>query len=133
MLPSVEYFSSNKSLVIKGRCYPENVLESFTHVFEFIRNNTVDILQFKLDYFNTSMSKIILDLILSVGKTKTIEWYYKDEDDLDESGMFELTLGFKFKYIKVDKDEKFSISQKEIDEIDKKNFNNFLNLFKNKS
>ncbi|MDX1447153.1 DUF1987 domain-containing protein, partial [Lishizhenia sp.] len=66
--PSVHFSNETGTLEIKGRSIPENSIEFYKPINEWIANygenpkstTTVDI---KLEYFNTSSSKCILDFL----------------------------------------------------------------------
>jgi len=54
--------------------------------------NTINI-DFKLEYFNTASSKLILDIFLKLeemqehGKKISVKWYFPEEDeDMEEAG-----------------------------------------------
>jgi hypothetical protein len=96
--PTVKFDSQKGSLELKGRSIPENSIEFYKPLNEWIdeyatnpqAQTTVDI---KLEYFNTSSSKCILDLFkllekLNEKSTKVkINWFYEVEDeDMAEAG-----------------------------------------------
>ncbi len=78
---------------ISGSSIPENPMEVFNPIFEhlnaYLENpNESTELNFKLDYFNTSTSKLMLDMIhkLEVLKDKPghsviIRWFYRENDE----------------------------------------------------
>ncbi|MCC7231388.1 MAG: DUF1987 domain-containing protein [Bacteroidia bacterium] len=97
--PSVSFDPSSGVLVIKGKSIPENSLEFYRPVFEWLDNyshtpaSSTEI-QVRLDYFNTSSSKCMLDIFRKLeavhsggtGKVKVC-WYYESEDeDMMEAG-----------------------------------------------
>jgi hypothetical protein len=85
---------------IKGRSVPENTYEFYDPILvwmsEYSKNpNPTVILKIELDYFNTSSSKFLLELLKKIKNIKNInancqlkiEWYYDDGDDeMKDSG-----------------------------------------------
>lgn len=128
LMPLVEYDNEAKTLLIKGRSYPENVIIEYENLFKWMeKGEKIKKILFKLEYINTSSTKIIIDIILHYADVE-IFWYYREDDDLDETvELFQSICGRNFKKIKVDNDEVFHITQKEIDEKDRMKF---LNLIK---
>lgn len=87
------------TIVMKGKSIPENAVEFYRPVFEWLdfyiqqpRPDTTVTVQ--LEYFNTSSSKCLLDIFRKLetlhisGKGKvSIEWLYEEEDeDMMEAG-----------------------------------------------
>jgi hypothetical protein len=83
---------------IGGNCYPENAFSFFEPILSWLREYrksggarmTVNV---KLDYFNTSSSKCLLDLFgllqdaNAEGAQMRIVWHYcQDDSDMRESG-----------------------------------------------
>ena len=85
--PNVLLDKSNGIFEISGRSLPEDSVTFYTPVMNWITeyrkapNPSTDF-TFKLDYFNTASSKIILDLLKMLSEIEgvTIVWY-SDEDD----------------------------------------------------
>ncbi len=83
---------------ISGRSLPEDVVSFYAPVLEWLDQleaNPVQGLEFtfKLEYFNTASSKLILDILLklddihSSGAGMSVKWYYFEMDeDLMEAG-----------------------------------------------
>jgi hypothetical protein len=101
-------FKRNGNLRIEGRSMLEDPRKFYKSVFSWIRNledaGSLH-LDVKLEYFNTSSSKLIMELLnrlISVaGKNKiSIVWHYEDgDDDMFEAGKyFEQLLNIKFVY-----------------------------------
>ena len=96
--PDVKFEAEQGHLEIKGRSIPENSIEFYNDLLAWIENygaspkeNTV--LDMKLEYFNTSSSKCILDVfkkletISKSGHKVTINWFYEEDDeDMLEAG-----------------------------------------------
>lgn len=96
--PTVNFNYANGELVISGRSIPENSIEFYKPVIEWIESLKMTdqkkvVLEIKLEYFNTSSSKCILDVfkkleeLKSLGKDPAIKWYFEDDDeDMEEAG-----------------------------------------------
>jgi hypothetical protein len=96
--PTVDFNYDNGELVISGRSIPENSIEFYKPIIEWLESLKVSdrekiVLDIKLEYFNTSSSKCILDVfkkleeIRSVGKDASIRWYFEgDDEDMEEAG-----------------------------------------------
>ena len=100
-------FKTNGKFVISGKAIPSNVSMLFEPVFKWLEkydfNETV--FSVKLEYFNTSTSKILYDLLLLLeqkhekGKLN-IKWYYEegDEDVLDTGQYYESLMETPFEF-----------------------------------
>lgn len=89
--PTIEFRTSDGYLMLKGRAIPENPLESFEPLLVVLNlycENPQNLtkVDFMLEYFNTSSSKYILEILKKLqslhkkGKQVEINWFY-DEDD----------------------------------------------------
>jgi len=97
--PSISFDPGKGVLEIKGKSIPENSLEFYKPVFDWIEqyglspSNETEI-RIRLEYFNTSSSKCLLDIFRKLetihiaGKSKVhVNWYYEEEDeDMMEAG-----------------------------------------------
>ncbi len=96
--PEVLFDAENGSLKIKGRSIPENSIEFYKPIMEWLDNYSsnpcpsTDV-NIQLEYFNTSSSKCILDIFkklerLENAKDKvSINWHYEsDDEDMMEAG-----------------------------------------------
>jgi len=93
--PLVE-FSSNGELLLKGRSIPENSIEFYKPLIEWLESysespNSTTVLSVQLEYFNTSSSKCILDVFKKLesvsGSEITVKWHYEEDDeDMLEAG-----------------------------------------------
>lgn len=97
--PGVMLDDNQGLLELTGRSIPENSIEFYKPILDWIEaygaspkaETKVNI---KLEYFNTSSSKCILDVFKKLetvnqgGKTKiTINWYFEEDDeDMQEAG-----------------------------------------------
>lgn len=92
-LPTIS-FRSNGELKITGRALPEDANSFFRPLLDWLRNFSADEvnIEFNLDYFNTSVSKQILDMFKIIegnpaNKVIKIKWMYEDGDEeMLESG-----------------------------------------------
>jgi len=96
--PTIEFNYLNGELEISGRSIPENSIEFYKPIIEWLESFKISerdkvVLDIKLEYFNTSSSKCILDVfkkleeIRSVGKDASIRWYFEsDDEDMEEAG-----------------------------------------------
>jgi hypothetical protein len=96
--PEVILDAEDKQFEFSGRSLPEDVVSFYTPVLEWLdefENNPVEDAEFvfKLEYFNTASSKLILDILLKIddifdeGVPLKVKWYYMELDlDLQEAG-----------------------------------------------
>jgi hypothetical protein len=110
--PTVE-FKTSGSLLIKGRSIPENSIEFYKPLIDWIGayggspQGTTEV-NIQLEYFNTSSSKCILDVFKKLetlsGTSITINWYYEedDEDMLEAGEDYQAIVDIPFKMIEVE-------------------------------
>jgi hypothetical protein len=105
--PSVA-LSTNGVLKIEGRSIPEDAASFFKPLLEWTKDFTAEEIRvdIKLEYFNTSSSKFILEMLRLLenntdNKNILVNWFYEEGDlDVLESGQyFESIIGIPFKYI----------------------------------
>lgn len=97
--PTVVLNYESGEFIISGRSLPEDVTSFYKPVLDWLdefSNNPKDgaKFHFKLEYFNTASSKILLDVFMKIeeisedtGKAFSIAWYYQDSDtDMQEAG-----------------------------------------------
>jgi hypothetical protein len=95
--PGVIFDSAIGKLELRGRSIPENSIEFYRPLNEWIdqyaeypKEKTV--IDIKLEYFNTSSSKCILDLFkklerLNGSSEVQVNWYFEEDDeDMEEAG-----------------------------------------------
>jgi hypothetical protein len=110
--PTVNFIASEGTLEIKGRSIPENSIEFYKPLIDWIEKyaaaaqDTTSV-NIQLEYFNTSSSKCILDLfkkLEAINKSITINWYYEedDEDMLEAGEDYEAIINIPFKMIEVE-------------------------------
>ena len=113
--PTVTLDGGNGTLELKGRSIPENSIEFYKPLNDWIdqyattpqSKTTVDV---KLEYFNTSSSKCILDLFKQLEKLNQqntevqVNWYYEEDDeDMAEAGEdYQAIIDLPFKMIEVE-------------------------------
>lgn len=108
-LPEIS-FKENGELRIAGRALPEDAVRFFAPLLIWIDNCSADEfnIEINLDYFNTSVSKQLLDFFKQIENKKTIKivnlkWMYEDGDEeMLESGEIykELLPRFRFTFHK---------------------------------
>ncbi len=96
--PKISFNVEDGSFEISGRSIPENSIEFYKPVLEWLdeyipESNGETNLDVKLEYFNTSSSKCLVEIFRRLeklqkeGKPAAIRWYYEEEDeDMQESG-----------------------------------------------
>lgn len=92
--PTIILDKANGIFEISGRSLPEDSVEFYKPVLEWIANyakapNDCTFFSFKLEYFNTSSSKLILDVLSALEGIEgiRIDWCYQEEDeDMEEAG-----------------------------------------------
>ncbi len=103
--PSLEYFE------LSGKSIPEDSLGFYNPVIEWLQvyaesPNVRTTVSFKLDYFNTSSSKVLLDMFYLLEKIDgvIVNWYYEEDDeDMEETAMdFNEVVDFEIVLIKYD-------------------------------
>ncbi|MBC7920098.1 MAG: DUF1987 domain-containing protein [Ferruginibacter sp.] len=92
--PKILLNKPNGIFEISGRSLPEDTAEFYKPVLEWLERYTADPnpetpFVFKLEYFNTASSKLILDVLSKLERIKgtTISWYHhEDDEDMEEAG-----------------------------------------------
>ncbi len=114
--PTISFDSGSGVLEIKGKSIPENSLEFYKPVFDWLDKYTASPAQstefrVQLEYFNTSSSKCLLDLFrkleatATAGKSKVkVSWFYEaDDEDMMEAGDdYQALVKIPFELIKVE-------------------------------
>jgi len=96
--PAVDFHSETGVLVLKGESYPENPIDFFEPLMNWIAQYIQEIhgpltLNITISYLNTSSSKCMLDLLEALdnyyeaeGKV-LLNWFYEEDDeDMQETG-----------------------------------------------
>lgn len=96
--PEVRFSAAEGRFALSGRSIPENSVEFYSSILNWLdqygenplENTIMDV---KLEYFNTSSSKCILDVfkkleqIKNNGSKVTVNWFYEsDDEDMLEAG-----------------------------------------------
>lgn len=109
--PEVIFDASTGVCEMNGESYMEEAYKFYSPLIDWIREYSLEgndiTLNLKLTYFNTSSSRLLLDMfdILKksedVGNKIKINWYYEvdDPDIKDEIEDFEIETGLKIKLI----------------------------------
>ena len=113
--PAINFDAKSGVLLLKGRSIPENSIEFYKPLNDWLDlygekpldETTIDM---KLEYFNTSSSKCILDLlkrlekINQAGSKVSVNWYFESEDeDMEEAGEdYQAIIKLPFKIIEVE-------------------------------
>ena len=92
--PKIILDKKNGIFEISGRSLPEDSAEFYRPVLEWIEkygesSNPATEFVFKLEYFNTASSKLILDVLSSLEDIKGMKilWYFhEDDEDMEEAG-----------------------------------------------
>lgn len=113
--PFVSFDSSSGVLEMRGRSIPENSIEFFQPLIDWVDEYSSSPVQstqvdMKLEYFNTSSSKCILDLFKRLerinenGATVKINWYFEtDDEDMEEAGEdYAAIVGLDFNIVEID-------------------------------
>lgn len=95
--PTIE-LSPNGILRIEGRSIPENAVEFYTPIMDWIKGYAATkpaktIMEVKYEYFNTATSKCVLEIFKRLGKlvqegcdVKVVWFYQIDDEDMLEAG-----------------------------------------------
>jgi len=112
--PTVKFDASEGIIEIKGRSIPENSIEFYKPLVDWLDEYQKDPLpltkvNIQLEYFNTSSSKCILDVfkkLEAIHKARhdvEVNWYYEedDEDMLEAGEDYESIIRIPFKMIEI--------------------------------
>lgn len=97
--PEVNFDSASLQFTISGRSLPEDVTSFYQPVTNWlesfeINGNENACFHFKLEYFNTASSKVILDILMKIEEIVTekksnlsVKWHHQESDeDMLEAG-----------------------------------------------
>ena len=96
--PKVILDKEDGILEVSGRSLPEDVVAFYDPILEWLDEYAEDpnektVFDFKLEYFNTASSKLILDILLKLedmadeGRDVLVRWHFPDDDeDMEEAG-----------------------------------------------
>lgn len=97
-LPTVNFDPDKGLIEIRGKSIPENPKDFYQPLIDWVEEysgnpNKITTVNIKLEYFNTSSSKWILNIFKRIvpiykdGNDVVINWYYDENDeDIYESG-----------------------------------------------
>jgi hypothetical protein len=96
--PSVVLDAAENVMEISGRSLPEDVSSFYGPILSWLAEyvkapNPKTVFNFKLVYFNTASSKLILDILMKLedlsqkGNEVLVKWYFpEDDEDMQEAG-----------------------------------------------
>jgi len=96
--PTIMLDTANDIFEIAGRSLPEDVVSFYEPVLTWLgeyaaKPKTKTVFNFKLTYFNTASSKILLDILMKLeeihngGHEVLVRWYSpEDDEDMQEAG-----------------------------------------------
>lgn len=96
--PSVTMDVGNEIFEVSGRSLPEDVASFYEPILDWLDRYSEEaagktIFNFKLVYFNTASSKMLLDILLKLeemyesGKEVLVRWHFpEDDEDMEEAG-----------------------------------------------
>jgi hypothetical protein len=96
--PKIILDAENEIMEISGRSLPEDVSSFYEPVINWLNEyaekpNKKTIFNFKLTYFNTASSKLLLDILMKLeemhekGQDVLVRWHYpEDDEDMEEAG-----------------------------------------------
>ena len=112
--PKLDFDPATANFAISGRSIPENSIEFYKPLLEWLDDYvkspaSATNLEVKLEYFNTSSSKCLVEIfrklekITSEGKKLEVDWYFDENDeDMQESGEdFKEIIKVPFKMIQI--------------------------------
>ena len=97
--PQINFDIESGKMEISGKSLPENVIFFYAPVLEWLHQYTeqpkpLTEFTFKLTYFNTASSKLILDILMLLeqikenGKEVIINWHFPEYDeDMRDAGL----------------------------------------------
>jgi hypothetical protein len=113
--PTVNFDANQGTLELRGRSIPENSVEFYKPINAWIEEyakspKEITTFDVKLEYFNTSSSKCILDVfkllegINGNGTEVKVNWYFEEDDeDMEEAGEdYQAIIPLPFKMIEVE-------------------------------
>ena len=107
-MPKLELDAENGIAILLGRCLPESANEMQAqfdeHLTPFLQNGKLHLI-FKLEFFNTSSSKVIelflnkMEEFYKKGHDIKVDWFFtEDDEDMEEAGEeFATLVDFPFK------------------------------------
>jgi hypothetical protein len=107
--PGMSLNSAEGKIELYGRSIPENAIAVYKPIMNWLENYAVEprkktTLNFKIEFFNTSSSKFILQILKKLedlynqGFEVEINWFYNDEDIKDLAEDYEELVKMEFNY-----------------------------------
>lgn len=96
--PTVTLDAANDIFEVSGRSLPEDVAAFYNPIIDWMDKynqspKAKTVFNFKLVYFNTASSKMLLDILMKLeelhnsGKEVLVKWHYtEDDEDMKEAG-----------------------------------------------
>ena len=113
--PSIDFDAETGVLLLKGRSIPENSIEFYKPLNDWLDGysgtpKAKTVVDMRLEYFNTSSSKCILDFFKRLEKVNGnntevhVNWYFEtDDEDMEEAGEdYQAIVGLPFSIIEVE-------------------------------
>ncbi|PCH67101.1 MAG: nuclear pore complex subunit [Bacteroidetes bacterium] len=119
--PEIDFNVSNGSLSITGKSIPEDTLRFYTPIKDWVKEYTSapadeTTVELKFEYLNSSSNKCILDILeilyngISGDKKLKVNWYYSEEDILEDGEFLDTIAKIPFNFIEYeDEDEEFEL------------------------
>ena len=94
-VPTIHFDANHGELTISGNSFHEDTTAFYEPVLNWLKAYVADtyqptVLNFKMSYFNTTVSKVFLQIIRLLEEYKgavRVNWYYaSDDDDMLEDG-----------------------------------------------
>ena len=99
--PGIIFDRDTRDFILTGKSLPEDAVEFYEPVVEWIETYAKDPLpktniEFKMEYFNTASSKMVLDLLIAFeaiqlgdnGCDVLVRWHFEEDDeDMEDSGI----------------------------------------------
>lgn len=110
--PKVVFDHSKGLIEIRGKSIPENAIKFFHPLIEWLKeyaHNPCDITRvvLQIDYFNTSSSKCILQILkilerISAKYEVVVDWIYRDEDMYEIGEDYQLLIKLPFNMLELE-------------------------------
>jgi hypothetical protein len=92
--PKIVLDKQNGIFEISGRSLPEDAADFYQPILDWLDKyrdsaNPNTSFNFKLEYFNTASSKLILDVLSKleeIAGTSIVWYYHEDDEDMEEAG-----------------------------------------------
>ena len=96
--PYVALDAEKKVFEFSGKSLPEDVVTFYQPIIDWLEEfgsnpGSDNVISFKMDYFNTASSKMILDILIKLEEIQeehdciNVKWYFQEDDeDMEEAG-----------------------------------------------